>query len=165
MTATLEGGEWSAALPGRTLPPWKDRVPILQEAGWASGPVIYCVTLWYIVLHCDILYYTVLYCDVLWYTGIYCYILWYTVLYLLHCDILCYTVIYCVILWYTVITSHSADGRNINLLRFKRCHNASVLLYVFPINFPIAKAKKYSWIRHGWRMMCVLLASHRRNKF
>ena len=30
-------GEWSAACPGRTLPPGK--VPILQEAGWAPGPV------------------------------------------------------------------------------------------------------------------------------
>ena len=35
MTAALEGGEWSAARPGCTLPP----VPILQEAGWAPGPV------------------------------------------------------------------------------------------------------------------------------
>ena len=37
MTAALEGGEWSAARPGRTLPPLpsrKDPVPILQEAGW-----------------------------------------------------------------------------------------------------------------------------------
>jgi len=39
MTAALEGGEWSAARPGRTLPPGKDPVPILQEAGWAPGPV------------------------------------------------------------------------------------------------------------------------------
>ena len=39
MTAALEGGEWSAARPGRTLPPWKDPVPIAQEAGWAPGPV------------------------------------------------------------------------------------------------------------------------------
>ena len=39
MTATLEGGEWSAARPGRTLPPGKYPVPILQEAGWAPGPV------------------------------------------------------------------------------------------------------------------------------
>ena len=39
MTAALEGGEWSAARPGRTLPPRKDPVPILQEAGWAPGPV------------------------------------------------------------------------------------------------------------------------------
>ena len=31
--------EWSAARPGSTLPPGKDPVPILQEAGWASGPV------------------------------------------------------------------------------------------------------------------------------
>ena len=33
MTAALEGGEWSAARPGRTLPPGKDPAPILQEAG------------------------------------------------------------------------------------------------------------------------------------
>jgi len=39
MTAALEGGEWSAARPGRTLPLGKDPVSILQEAGWASGPV------------------------------------------------------------------------------------------------------------------------------
>jgi len=37
MTAALEGGEWSAALPLRTLPPGKDPVPILQEAGWPQG--------------------------------------------------------------------------------------------------------------------------------
>jgi len=35
MTAALEGGEWSAARFGRTLPPG----PILQEAGWVPGPV------------------------------------------------------------------------------------------------------------------------------
>ena len=39
MTAALEGREWSAARPGRTLPPGKDPVPILQEAGWATRPV------------------------------------------------------------------------------------------------------------------------------
>ena len=39
MTTALEGGEWSAARPGRTLPPGKDPVPIVQEAGWALGPV------------------------------------------------------------------------------------------------------------------------------
>ena len=39
MTAALEGGEWSAARPGRVLPPGKDQVPIVQKAGWASGPV------------------------------------------------------------------------------------------------------------------------------
>ena len=38
MTAALEGGEWSAARPGRNLPPGKDPVTILQEAGWAPGP-------------------------------------------------------------------------------------------------------------------------------
>ena len=39
MTAALEGGERSAAYPGRTLPPGKNPVPILQEDGWAPGPV------------------------------------------------------------------------------------------------------------------------------
>jgi len=38
MTAALEGGEWSAARPGR-FTPGKVPVPILQEAGWAPGPV------------------------------------------------------------------------------------------------------------------------------
>ena len=32
-------GECSAARPGRTLLPGKDPVPIVQEAGWAPGPV------------------------------------------------------------------------------------------------------------------------------
>ena len=39
MTAALEGGEWSAARPDRTLSPGEDPVPILQEAGWTPGPV------------------------------------------------------------------------------------------------------------------------------
>jgi hypothetical protein len=39
MTAALERGEWSAARPGRNLPPGKDAVPIVQEAGWSPGPV------------------------------------------------------------------------------------------------------------------------------
>ena len=39
MTAALEGGEWSAERPGRTLLPEKDTVTILQETGWAPGPV------------------------------------------------------------------------------------------------------------------------------
>jgi len=39
VTTALEGGEWSAAHPGCTLPPGKDPVPILQEAGWAPGLV------------------------------------------------------------------------------------------------------------------------------
>jgi len=34
MTAAIEGGEWLATRPG------KDPVPILQEAGWASGAVL-----------------------------------------------------------------------------------------------------------------------------
>ena len=38
MTAALEG-EWSAARPGRTLPPLKELLPILPEAWWATGPV------------------------------------------------------------------------------------------------------------------------------
>ena len=36
MTAALEGGEWSAARLGRTLPTGK---AIVQEAGWTPGPV------------------------------------------------------------------------------------------------------------------------------
>ena len=39
MNVALEGGEWSAARPGRTLPPGKDPVSILREAGWAPEPV------------------------------------------------------------------------------------------------------------------------------
>ena len=39
MTAALEGGEWSAARPGRTFTPGKDSVPIVQETGWAPGQV------------------------------------------------------------------------------------------------------------------------------
>ena len=39
MTVALEDGEWSAARPGHTLPPGKDPVLIVQEAGWAPGPV------------------------------------------------------------------------------------------------------------------------------
>ena len=35
----LEGGEGSASRPGRSLTPGKDPVPIVQEAGWAPGPV------------------------------------------------------------------------------------------------------------------------------
>ena len=38
MTAALEGGEWSAARPRPHLTTGKDPVPILQEAGWVSGP-------------------------------------------------------------------------------------------------------------------------------
>jgi hypothetical protein len=39
MTLALDEGEWSAAHPSHTLPPGKDPVPIVQEAGWAPGPV------------------------------------------------------------------------------------------------------------------------------
>jgi hypothetical protein len=39
MTAALEGGEWSAARPGCTLPSGKDPVHIVQKTGWATGPV------------------------------------------------------------------------------------------------------------------------------
>ena len=39
MTSALEGGEWSAARPGRILTPGKDPVSIAQEAGWAPVPV------------------------------------------------------------------------------------------------------------------------------
>jgi hypothetical protein len=40
LTSALDGGEWSASRPGRTLPPGKGPpVPIVQEAGWAPEPV------------------------------------------------------------------------------------------------------------------------------
>jgi len=32
-------GEWSAARPGRILPPGNARYPFYREAGWAPGPV------------------------------------------------------------------------------------------------------------------------------
>jgi hypothetical protein len=37
----LEGGGWSAPLPGR-FTPGEDPVPLVQEAGWAPGPVWTC---------------------------------------------------------------------------------------------------------------------------
>jgi hypothetical protein len=41
VTPALEGGGWSAPLPGR-FTPWKDPVPIVQEVRWAPGPVWTC---------------------------------------------------------------------------------------------------------------------------
>jgi hypothetical protein len=40
-TSALGGGGWSAPRPGR-FTPGKDPVPIVQEAGWAPGPVLTC---------------------------------------------------------------------------------------------------------------------------
>ena len=37
MTAALEGGEWSAARPGRTLPPGKTRYPLYRRLGGPQG--------------------------------------------------------------------------------------------------------------------------------
>ena len=37
MTAALEGGEWSAARPGRTLPPGKTRYPFYRKLGGPQG--------------------------------------------------------------------------------------------------------------------------------
>jgi len=37
MTATLQRGEWSAARPGRTLPPGKIRYPIYRRLGGLQG--------------------------------------------------------------------------------------------------------------------------------
>ena len=37
MTAALEGGEWSAARPGRTLPPRKTRYPFYRRLGGPQG--------------------------------------------------------------------------------------------------------------------------------
>ena len=38
MTAALEGGEWSAARPGRTLHPGKTRYPFYRRLGGPQGP-------------------------------------------------------------------------------------------------------------------------------
>ena len=37
MTAALEGGEWSVARPGRTLPPEKTRYPFYRRLGGPQG--------------------------------------------------------------------------------------------------------------------------------
>jgi len=37
MTAVLEGGDWSAARPGRTLPPGKTRYPFYRRLGGPQG--------------------------------------------------------------------------------------------------------------------------------
>jgi len=37
MTAALEGDEWSAALPGRNLPPGKTRDPFYNRLGGPQG--------------------------------------------------------------------------------------------------------------------------------
>ena len=37
MTAALEGAEWSAARPGRTLPPGKTRYPFYRRLGGTQG--------------------------------------------------------------------------------------------------------------------------------
>ena len=37
MTAALEGVEWSAARPGRTLPPGKTRYPFYRKLGGPQG--------------------------------------------------------------------------------------------------------------------------------
>jgi len=37
MTAALEGGEWSAARPGRTSPPGKTRYPLYRRLDGAQG--------------------------------------------------------------------------------------------------------------------------------
>jgi hypothetical protein len=37
MTSALEGGEWSAARPGRTLPPGKTRYPLYRRLGGPQG--------------------------------------------------------------------------------------------------------------------------------
>ena len=40
MTTALEGGKCSAVQTGRTFTPGKKPIPIVQEAGWAPGPVL-----------------------------------------------------------------------------------------------------------------------------
>jgi hypothetical protein len=38
-TLVLDGGGWLTTRPGRFTPGKRDSVPIVQEAGWAPGPV------------------------------------------------------------------------------------------------------------------------------
>ena len=38
MTAALEGGEWSAARPGHTLPPGNSRYSLYRRLGGPQGP-------------------------------------------------------------------------------------------------------------------------------
>jgi len=38
LTSALDEGGWSTPRPGRFIP-GKDPVPVVQEAGWAGGPV------------------------------------------------------------------------------------------------------------------------------
>jgi len=40
MTTALEGGEGSVSRPGRSLPPGKQPVPIVQEAKTSSGQML-----------------------------------------------------------------------------------------------------------------------------
>jgi len=40
MTAALERSEWSAARPGRTLPPGKTRYPFYSRLGGPQGPSV-----------------------------------------------------------------------------------------------------------------------------
>ena len=46
LTLALDGGGWSTPRPGR-FTPGEDPVPIVQEAGWAPGPV--CTGVEYLV--------------------------------------------------------------------------------------------------------------------
>ena len=41
LTLVLDGDEWSTPRPGHFTPS-KDPVPIVQEDGWAPGPVSMC---------------------------------------------------------------------------------------------------------------------------
>jgi hypothetical protein len=46
LTSVLGGGGWSAPFPD-CFTPGKDPVPIVQEAGWAPGPVWTAVAVQY----------------------------------------------------------------------------------------------------------------------
>jgi len=37
MTVALEGSEWTAARPGRILPPWNTRYPLYRRLGGTQG--------------------------------------------------------------------------------------------------------------------------------
>jgi hypothetical protein len=52
MTSALEGGEWSAARPGRNLPPGKTRYPLYRGLGGPQGRSGQARTIQMALVHC-----------------------------------------------------------------------------------------------------------------
>ena len=62
--------------------------------------VVHCGTLWYIAVHCGTLWYIVVHCGTLWYIVVHCGTLWYIAV---HCGTLWYIAVHCGTLWYIVV--------------------------------------------------------------